>query len=100
MDANVLQDLIKNVGKMDLPKGKPKAVSLEVESIDAQPLEEGGETADPWPMVQEKLAAVKSQVDELESLLSESYYPGEKEELPAGPGPGLGPVPGPEMRPY
>ena len=31
-------------------------------------------------MVKEKLAAVKSQMQELEELISESYYPGEKEE--------------------
>tara|TARA_R100000781_G_scaffold67386_1_gene42472 strand:+ start:342 stop:629 length:288 start_codon:yes stop_codon:yes gene_type:complete len=83
MDANILKDLMKNVGKMDLPKGKPKMMSVEVESIDAKPIEEGEMQGDPWPMVKEKLAAVKSQVDELESLISESYYPGEKKE--AGP---------------
>jgi hypothetical protein len=87
MDANVLKDLMKNVGKMDLPKGKPKMMSLEVEEIQAQPLEEGKDSADPWPLVKEKLAAVRSQVDELESLISESYYPGEKEEGPGNPGP-------------
>jgi hypothetical protein len=87
MDANVLKDLMKNVGKMDLPKGKPKMMSLEVEEIQAQPLEEEKDSADPWPLVKEKLAAVRSQVDELESLISESYYPGEKEEGPGNPGP-------------
>jgi len=87
MDANVLKDLMKNVGKMDLPKGKPKMMSLEVEEIQALPLEEGKDSADPWPLVKEKLAAVRSQVDELESLISESYYPGEKEEGPGNPGP-------------
>jgi len=87
MDANVLKDLMKNVGKMDLPKGKPKMMSLEIEEIQAQPLEEGKDSADPWPLVKEKLAAVRSQVDELESLISESYYPGEKEEGPGNPGP-------------
>ena len=87
MDSNVLKDLIKNVGKMKLPKGKPKAVSVEVESLDAQPMPEGEQSSDPWPMVKEKLAAVKSQVDELESLISESYYPGEKEEPQGNPGP-------------
>lgn len=89
MDANVLKDLMKNVGKMDLPKGKPKMMSLEVEEIQAQPLEEEKDSADPWPLVKEKLAAVRSQVDELESLISESYYPGEKEEGPGNPGPML-----------
>ena len=78
---------MKNVGKMDLPKGKPKMMSLEIEEIQAQPLEEGKDSADPWPLVKEKLAAVRSQVDELESLISESYYPGEKEEGPGNPGP-------------
>ena len=100
MDADVLQDLIKNVDRMDLPKGKPKAVSLEVESVDAQPVEEGEMTADSWPIVQEKLGELRNGFDELVDIITTNYYPGEKVEAPAGPGPGLGPSPGPEMRPY
>jgi len=94
MDANVLKDLMKNVGNMDLPKGKPKMMSVEVESIDAKPIEEGEVQGDPWPMVQEKLGSLRSAFDELEALISESYYPGEKEAAPEMPGPG------PEMKPY
>ena len=57
-------------------------------------------TADSWPIVQEKLGELRNGFDELVDIITTNYYPGEKEEIPAGPGPGLGPSPGPEMRPY
>jgi hypothetical protein len=86
MEAAILKDLMKNVGKMDLPKGEPQAIGIEVQEVEAIPLEDGKDQADPWPIVKEKLAAVKSQVDELEALISQSYYPGE-EKGEGNPGP-------------
>ena len=79
MDSEILKNLMKDVSKMPMKKGEPQMMSVEVESIDAKPMKEEMQ-GDPWPMVKEKLAADKSQMQELEELISESYYPGEKEE--------------------
>ena len=92
MDSEILKNLMKDVSKMPMKKGEPQMMSVEVESIDAKPIEEGEVQGDPWPMVQEKLGSLRSAFDELEALISESYYPGEKEEA--------APSPGPEMKPY
>ena len=85
MDSEILKNLMKDVSKMPMKKGEPQMMSVEVESIDAKPMKEEMQ-GDPWPIVKEKLAAVKSQMQELEELISESYYPGEKEEK-GNPGP-------------
>tara|TARA_R110002167_G_scaffold221352_1_gene426073 strand:- start:3410 stop:3679 length:270 start_codon:yes stop_codon:yes gene_type:complete len=82
MEAAILKDLMTDIGKVGLPQGDPNAVGIKVQEVEAIPLEEGEQQADPWPMVHEKLEAIKSQFDELASIISKSYYPEEKRPSP------------------
>ena len=75
------------IGSMEKATGeKPEVMSVEVEKIEEAPVEDSDVKGDKWPVVKEALESIKGQLDSLEKVIQDAYYPHEKKEEPHNPG--------------